>query len=609
MTLTGFNPDMVSAAFVDNGNGTVTDTATGLMWRQASADTNGGGPDYMNWQSALAYCENLTFAGHSDWRLPNIQELRSIVDYSTYSPAIDTSAFPDTVSLNYWSSTTYAQYSDDAWRVTFSSGIDNYGHKSNGLYVRAVRGGQSSGVGPLGYLGTIAQTPMEGPPGTQFAQWGTGFTPNSTVTLHFKNHLDQPLATQQLPNEPDGSFSTTYHSPTDKPVGTHTWWAVDDTTGRQSAKLRYLITGASGSQTNLNIDPPPAYIPPADHEGTFGELFRFGRWSDNEDTFVIVHGWNTDDDRTRIPDWVLLMAGDIRNDDNSHAKGANVFYWNWQEKAKTSHWIDYTELTPTDYIQWQLGVPFDEVPASGENLAKALKVAIPSNYNGQIHLIGHSLGSGVVAYAAQYARDVDNNCHFGNDITHLTLLDSPWLFDRPAGSFLEDTQGDVFVDNYYSQLGKITGYKEADTNVYLLKGDRPINVSEGHAYSYKWYRSSVTNFTNQDILDDKSMPSDERPYGFIWWDQNAQSDVGPIYTQIDSNDNPHWWLAKVVSDASQNMVEVNYQTTEYNSDVVGNAGGINQETIQLLNEISQRAQKTITILESNTFNTVVDVSN
>ncbi len=74
--------------FVDNGDGTITDNATGLMWQQA----DDGNP--RDWQNALSYCENLSLASHSDWRLPNAKELHSILDYSrspqtTNSPAID----------------------------------------------------------------------------------------------------------------------------------------------------------------------------------------------------------------------------------------------------------------------------------------------------------------------------------------------------------------------------------------------------------------------------------------------------------------------------------------------------------------------------------------
>ena len=101
--------------FVDNGNRTISDKATGLMWMQ---DDSGKG---MNWQEALSYGENKEFAGFSDWRLPDTKELESIVDYTrspktTNSPAIDP-LFNCTKITNeagkddypfYWSNTTHA---------------------------------------------------------------------------------------------------------------------------------------------------------------------------------------------------------------------------------------------------------------------------------------------------------------------------------------------------------------------------------------------------------------------------------------------------------------------------------------------------------------------
>ena len=84
------NTDYGTNEFVDNGDGTVTDNATGLMWMQ---DDNGAG---VLWENALSYAEGLEHAGHTDWRLPNAKELQSIVDY-TRSPATTGSAAIDPV--------------------------------------------------------------------------------------------------------------------------------------------------------------------------------------------------------------------------------------------------------------------------------------------------------------------------------------------------------------------------------------------------------------------------------------------------------------------------------------------------------------------------------
>lgn len=132
--------------FVDNQDGTVTDTLTCLQWQQATADTTGDGvADLMTWESALAYAEGLFFAGHNDWRLPDMNELTSIVDYSRFDPAIDPTYFPDTVSFYYWSSTTAAYNPHNAWLVLFNLGYGLSGPKSYSYYVRAVRGGRCGG--------------------------------------------------------------------------------------------------------------------------------------------------------------------------------------------------------------------------------------------------------------------------------------------------------------------------------------------------------------------------------------------------------------------------------------------------------------------------------
>ena len=118
------NPAYGENQFHANGDGTVTDRATGLTWMMVDSghlkagNTSDGS---LNWKEALEWAERLTFAGHDDWRLPNAKELQSIVDYSrspdtTRSPAIDP-VFKCTSIVNeagerdwafYWTSTTHA---------------------------------------------------------------------------------------------------------------------------------------------------------------------------------------------------------------------------------------------------------------------------------------------------------------------------------------------------------------------------------------------------------------------------------------------------------------------------------------------------------------------
>ncbi len=86
---------------------------------------------------------NRCFAGHCDWRIPNVKELQSIVDYGQFSPAIDPTFPGPTAAFFYWSSTSGALgLPFYAWSVYFSSGLVSIGGKDNNFYhVRAVRGG------------------------------------------------------------------------------------------------------------------------------------------------------------------------------------------------------------------------------------------------------------------------------------------------------------------------------------------------------------------------------------------------------------------------------------------------------------------------------------
>jgi hypothetical protein len=128
--------------YVDNQDGTVTDTCTGLMWQKETADKDGNGTidsaDTMQWQNALQYCESLEFAGHSDWRLPNVRELQSIVDYGRMEPSSDPIFGEE--SGWYWSSSTHVHLPNGAWYVYFFYGHVYDDDKTYMCYVRAVRG-------------------------------------------------------------------------------------------------------------------------------------------------------------------------------------------------------------------------------------------------------------------------------------------------------------------------------------------------------------------------------------------------------------------------------------------------------------------------------------
>jgi hypothetical protein len=122
--------------FIDNGNETITDEDTGLIWQK-------GFKAGVTWYEAESYCSNLTL-NSSQWRLPTPHELRSLVDYSTYDPAIDLVSFPDTPSDWFWSSK-HSYFNDvtakqeASWMINFFDGFVEYTARYNLYNVRCIK--------------------------------------------------------------------------------------------------------------------------------------------------------------------------------------------------------------------------------------------------------------------------------------------------------------------------------------------------------------------------------------------------------------------------------------------------------------------------------------
>ena len=107
------------------------------MWQD-----NDDGNHKMTWQEASRYAKKLNrekFAGFDDWRVPTIEELRTIVDYDRYNLAVK-KEFKNIDSQQYWSSTTLASDSSRAWIVYFKGGYDGWYNKSGNNYAVCVRG-------------------------------------------------------------------------------------------------------------------------------------------------------------------------------------------------------------------------------------------------------------------------------------------------------------------------------------------------------------------------------------------------------------------------------------------------------------------------------------
>ena len=130
---------------------TVADNLTGLMWAK-NANLTGATP--VNWQAALDYCNNSELGGYTDWRLPNVNELLSLIDFAYKSPALsdaagtgrwttDGDAFIDVQSEKYWTSTIFPDVLTDAYYVNLNKAFIFHAPKTCDIsFVWPVRGGQ-----------------------------------------------------------------------------------------------------------------------------------------------------------------------------------------------------------------------------------------------------------------------------------------------------------------------------------------------------------------------------------------------------------------------------------------------------------------------------------
>ena len=188
----GITPNTPDSDFADAGAGMVLHKPTGLVWKRCAegqswdGSTCTGTAAGYTWQQAFERVDAVNAAaagtenlGATDWRLPNINELKSIAELACRDPAINLNQFPAVRSGVWWTSSPVAGDPDRAWHVGFVSGYDSWDGRSSALSVRLVRGGQSmlsfdaalapqlSGTAPGGTVGQVYAdfVPTLGPAG------------------------------------------------------------------------------------------------------------------------------------------------------------------------------------------------------------------------------------------------------------------------------------------------------------------------------------------------------------------------------------------------------------------------------------------------------------
>ncbi|MTW21140.1 DUF1566 domain-containing protein [Allochromatium palmeri] len=135
---------MPDPRYVPIQNGTVYDQRTGLMWKQCPEGVAGIGCAVGELQAfkldeAKRRAREWRFAGYADWRLPNQDELRSLLQRRCYGVDIDSVTFPRTPAGPFWTSDPATYYPDSAWTLDFGRGHLGYGTTRDAFYVRLVR--------------------------------------------------------------------------------------------------------------------------------------------------------------------------------------------------------------------------------------------------------------------------------------------------------------------------------------------------------------------------------------------------------------------------------------------------------------------------------------
>ena len=235
--------------FIHNGDGTVTDTVTGLMWQQKD-----GGE--MTIERAQYYCDTLTLGGHTDWRLPSPHEGFSILNHQHANPAVDTTVFTTTLAEYWWSNLRQANDSTKIWVTNAGGGIGN--HPKNETIsaggvkhfnVRAVRDITPPPTIPAHFSdngnGTITDNltglTWQKSSSTDSITWEQALNYSDTLTLAGFNDWRLPnikeLQSINIETAINPSLNTTYF-PT---LGTNKFWS-STTLPNQTTKAWYLYT-------------------------------------------------------------------------------------------------------------------------------------------------------------------------------------------------------------------------------------------------------------------------------------------------------------------------------------------------------------------------------
>ena len=260
----GLVPTTPDSDFAGAGAGMVHHVPTGLVWKRCAEGQSWDGStctgtvaDY-TWQQAFARVDAVNTAaagtqnlGATDWRLPNINELKSIAELGCANPAINLTQFPKTPARDFWSASPVAGFPGNAWGVDFGSGGDSWVSRSLTLAVRLVRGGQSF----LNFDAAAAAPTLAGTaPGGTVGQVYAGFAPTLGPV-----GVAQPVAfavsSGTLPPGLSLDPATGAITGTPTQAGTFSFSITASNAGGTSAPLAQTVVIAAAAGSNVTAVP------------------------------------------------------------------------------------------------------------------------------------------------------------------------------------------------------------------------------------------------------------------------------------------------------------------------------------------------------------------
>lgn len=456
----------------DNGDGTITDNGSGLMWQKTSLTNE------IDWEDAIEYSKVLSLGAYADWRLPNLKELRSIVDYDFQGILIDTEYFPEAMYSTYWSSTGMGNATTETRKlgIDFTIGFDVSKEISELCYSRFVRGGQNQVPGNL-----IISSPIQG------STWNAGMTmPIRWDTAGISANVSIAVSSQ------GGKTGTFYNIVDSTPNDGSYDWTVD---GGTSVNYALRITPIN--------DPSKA---------TTQSLFTINNFSRKA---IIVAGGgdyegNTLWDATRMCASYAYSTLNVQGYDKT-----NLYY-----------------LSPETQLDLDNdGVPEVSADATNTNLEQAIRTWAADGDNLVVYLVGHGgagtfrMGENELLYAADLDADGISEVFAvirppSADASDAPVTDLPTVMftakgdGRYEGSYSGFTESGTYHVAVFARDSKGVLSLPKQTSVTTAKGSEEGCITVGAdlsialpcvTYNESHYRFTLRYYQN---------PAD--PFGFYW---------------------------------------------------------------------------------------------